>query len=300
MIRFDELNVSTITIIIKSNISFQLGEILTLFQMIRKKLLPITNPYIITPASTLATFECLTLTENYTKKKKLTFPQGTISYFRFSNKQYGILKRKPKITCKKDSIFRNQVSLDIFVTETRRVNMMIFKNGNIKLAGCQSINNAIVALLILWDIIKQTTNWSTKFKQLPEFRFYTEMINISFTFPIEISKRALNKICNTMNDTIAHYEPTSQNYVTIKMTDDNDINDTKLVVSLTLPADNTTREPIELKITKGSFTTPPSTCFMAFPRRIIMSGVDKVIMKKQFDRLISVLAENIEFIKLYK
>jgi hypothetical protein len=114
------------------------------------------------------------------------------------------------------------------------------------------------------------------------------MINISFSLPFIINKIEINRIFNK-TDCISFYEQTSQQYVNIKMSNDNI---KKKAIKLELTPSS------RLSVIEVDVKRPMKTCFMVFDKRVIMSGVDYVMMESHFQRFKNILDENVEDIKV--
>jgi hypothetical protein len=271
---FRELNISTVTINVESNIFFDLNGVLQAILI----------------ADTLLKDQKEISHQEY---KNQNHPRGTISYVCYKDEWCGVRRKKKKASSKKRNDFVNQVTLDIFIECSRRVNVMIFRNGKIKLAGCKNSNDAIIAVTNIWSIltlngkecITMTNNLDTS------FLFTNEMINISFSFPFVINKIEVNKLFNSKSDCISFYEQTGQQYVNIKMLTGNN---KKKAIRMELPLNSLPR----LFVVEIDSKNPMKTCFMLFEKRVIMSGVDYTVMEQHFLRFRSVFNDNIHSIKV--
>lgn len=287
MNEFRDLKISTITINVESNVVFNLSEIAKMF---------FNKSHIFTLLK-----QKVELSPN--EHKKLSFPHGTISYIYHEGNWRGFRKRKKNSNNKKDkkkrNDFINQATIDIFVSH--RINVMIFRNGKIKLAGCKHTNDAIEAVLKIWGLIAEERgcidlvfNPKVPHNQYPSFIFTNEMINVSFSFPHPVNKIMINRIFNQTEDCISFYEQTSQQYVNIKMHSSSII---KKGILLEKNDDNVfSLEVIPIVPTPASPLT--KTCFMVFDRRVIMSGVDYPEMEIHYKRFIDVFKKHINFLTL--
>ena len=276
MNKFRDLKISTITINVESNIVFNLSEISQIFF----------------DRSHLFTLLAQKTELSPSEHKKLSFPDGTISYIYYEGNWRGLRKRK-KTHNKKRNIFKNQTTIDIFVTH--RINVMIFRNGKIKLAGCKHTNDAIEVFLKLWSIISEERdciemvyNPNVPHNQHPSFIFTNEMINTSFSFPRPINKLMINRIFNKKSNCISYYEPTSQQYVKIKMLSNN-IPEKNCIL-----LEKTDCDTFSLKVIPVNLSNKSSkTCFMVFDKRVIMSGVNYIEMERHYEQFIDVFEKNI-------
>lgn len=280
---FRDLKISTITINVESNVVFNLSEIAKMF---------FNKSHIFTLLK-----QKTELSPN--EHKKLSFPHGTISYIYHEGNWRGLRKRKKNSGTKekkKRNDFINQATIDIFVTH--RINVMIFRNGKIKLAGCKHTNDAIEAVLKLWaliseekDCINLVFNPKIPQNQYPSFIFSNEMINVSFSFPHPVNKIMINRIFNQTDRCISFYEQTSQQYVNIKM-------QSLPIVKQSILLENTEDEVFTLTVIPIASTRSTKTCFMVFDRRVIMSGVDYPEMENHYKRFIEVFQNHITHLML--
>lgn len=277
---FRNLNISTITINIESNIFFDLNLLVNIFLTLDKD------------KATEKTKELLlqNLELSYNDYKKQTYIVGTISYICYKDVWRGIKRRKKKkSTTRKRNDFVNQVTLDVFVEDNRRVNVMIFRNGKIKLAGCKNSNDAIIIITRLWELLKDTDVITKKEKKVT-FVFVNEMINISFSLPFVINKIQVNKLFNKISNCISFYEQTGQQYVNVKMNTDRTY---KKAINVEI-----NESLIKLSISEILSKNPMKTCFMLFDKRVIMSGVDYEVMEKHFNEFKITLNENKDLVKI--
>jgi hypothetical protein len=270
---FRNLNISTITINVESNLFFHLEVLFKIF----------TSGTISSQKSELSQKE---YKDDYLNQVHIP---GTISYICYKNNWYGTRKKKKRSNLKKRNDFVNQVTLDIFVENHRKVNVMIFGNGKIKLAGCKNSNDALSTTLKIYDLVINTPALSVNGIS-PTFIFVNEMINISFVIPFVINKIKINKLFNEFKNCISFYEQTGQQYVNIKMLTDL-IN--KKAIKLEI-----LDSKINIYIIDIQVKNPMKTCFMLFDKRVIMSGVDYLIMEKHFYTFKNILLQNKETIKI--
>jgi hypothetical protein len=216
--------------------------------------------------------------------KKIQRERGCVIFAQYKTFWRGI-KRIKKIKQKKND-FINQVTMDIFTR--RRVNVMIFKNGKIKIAGCESTNDAIFIMITIYNLLTPDVY---KIEGIPSFLFTSEMINVSFSFPFCINKVAVNNIFNRLNpqEYFAFYEQTGQQYVNLKIFN-------KEISRLCIQMKQN-EENYELNIVERPFKKKPIISFMIFDQRVIMSGVDIKIMKRVYQKFLDLLNDNIDEMK---
>lgn len=211
--------------------------------------------------------------------KKLSYPAGTIIHVQYNSFWRGIRRMRTKGRKKKND-FINVVTVDVF-TEKRRVNVMIFKNGKVKMAGCESTNDAVYVITRLIG------------SSAPEeytMTFLNEMINISFSFPFCINKMGINNVFNEIRTDkyFSFYEQTGPQYVNLKVYSETS---KRLCVVITV----TTVDGVQhrtLSVEERDFKRPPKTSFTIFDKRVIMSGVDKQTMSDVYADFLRVINDN--------
>lgn len=124
---------------------------------------------------------------------------------------------------KKINHFLNQLTVVLSVGTQPLINIMLFKD-NLKLAGCKSIDDAMEAILVLWQdfILPNPDLWKLKKgASNPRFLFETVMRNVDFKIGWPIERPALNEL---MNDPLyedkvymSQFESTNHTNVNIKM-----------------------------------------------------------------------------------
>lgn len=290
---FKCLPISTITVMVESNVHFNLDKL-------TKIILSSTNSEFeegddFSRDAFESTKSCLKQLNMMSIKdfKGLKFPDGTISFIQCNGEKFGkIRKRYKKKTGKND--FRNQVTLDIFVNDNKRINMMIFKNGKFKIAGCKNTNNAISAVLHIWkyvEFLKRKNSMDDDiFKMIDEhppfFKFTNEMINTSVSFSFTMNKNMINQSFKKEKEFKVFFEQTGQQYVNVKITEE-DLEHKKIGIVVYFD---------EGKIRIDKFETPfkkeARTCFMFFPKRVIISGTDFTIMEIHYNKAIPIIEKN--------
>ena len=153
------IDVSTVTILINSDLNFNIYEILTFIISIRNRVkefdysdLNILNKNMVN--KTISIFESGDVKDIH---------PGVLTYFRYNNKTLGVKIRKQNRK-KLSTLFRNQLSIDIILPnygedKVRKGNLMQFNNGVIKLTGCKNENDAIFILFIFYDYFKLLCNF---------------------------------------------------------------------------------------------------------------------------------------------
>ena len=131
-------------------------------------------------------------------------------------------KRKKKIgkKSKKDS-FYNQATIIVKISETKTINIKLFKNGSVQMTGCDSIENAKKSIERLFELMNQS-RYVLDFakKQIQEIKFISAndnkkltldcidhgtvvLINCNFNIGFEINRDKLYEIIsNKKNESI--------------------------------------------------------------------------------------------------
>lgn len=252
---FDNLSTSTMTVMIYSNLEFDLDVIF--------KTMPITD--ISVP---------LTKKQKNVDKKKIQAPPDSIITVQTTTKIRGVdLRKKKKRWCticqprkvtdtketniltitealsrepntdidhivyycsrcqknykpqeiKKISYFLNQLTIVLSIGKQPLLNIMLFKD-NFKIAGCKNLDDAAEAVLTLWDVYfsSNPSSWKLKKGQTdPGFIFETVMRNVDFKLGFPIERSSLNMLMNneeySHNIFMSQYESTGHTNVNIKM-----------------------------------------------------------------------------------
>ena len=124
---------------------------------------------------------------------------------------------------KKINHFLNQLTVVLSIGKQPLLNIMMFKD-NLKIAGCKNIDDAVEAVMVLWQdyIFKIPGAWEMKKGATdPRFVFETVMRNVDFKLGFPIERPALNYLMNGQDyrDKIfmSQYESTGHTNVNIKM-----------------------------------------------------------------------------------
>jgi len=211
---FDELKISTITVMVYSNIVFNYKEIYD--NMVPTSIIPI-----------------LTKKGKQPKIKDVRAPEGDILSLRYGKKIRGL---QSKIGNNGKAEFPNQTSLYISLGD-KNAHLMIFKSC-FKVAACRTIDEVTKATSLFWNRVKGLKNsYSLKTpKEKPTFILETVMNNVDFKLGFNIDRKNLNDVMNSQeyksfvgtkskkkkqdnDDAISFqvYETTSSTQVPIKM-----------------------------------------------------------------------------------
>lgn len=277
-----ELKISTITMTAESNINYDLNGIMDLDLSEHKYL---KHQILFSKES------------EYKKFLKNDFEFGTILFLKYMDKFKGYKFHKPKKRLKKkntENDFINQISIDIISKNNLKISAMVFKNGNIKLAGCKSIEDVFVLIEIdkfFKNFKKNIDNNSRRFINLIKNNFLStndqnksiilicqNMINVTHYFDYEINKKILNKIINQMENPKFNcsFEPTGQQCVKLEITDISE----RTFHLLKISNQNYSYEIKEIVDTEYENTTS----FTIFPFSCIISGSNYKSISNSFNK----------------
>ena len=292
---FKTLKCSTMTVVIKTNMVFDLKHIYQKFSEFsttrKKKAIPLKSKIVV--------------------NKPNIYQKGTISYVKYNDMYLGekIIKSK-----KKGTDFTNQITINIH-TDHNIINVMIFSNGKMKLAGCIDDNDTKFVIDTIYDYIspclikheslsKECKICSNSTSRIinnhigiitePIFIFTNEMINITFSFPdivdddFVINKLKLNQLLQKNDYCTSSFEQTLPSYTDVKF----QYYDTfRFGKRYLYKSNKIINERIDI-IKKDKI---PSTCIMVFPQRIVMSacGIDYNILENHYIKFKNIIEENL-------
>uniref|UniRef100_A0A6C0JBK9 Uncharacterized protein n=1 Tax=viral metagenome TaxID=1070528 RepID=A0A6C0JBK9_9ZZZZ len=295
---FNVLIPSTITVNVESNINFDLKNIIVYFKHIIKNNNCVNKNCYYQFKNTQNILN-KQLVEKDCSKYENSFTPGTIVYIRYNDFWSGIK------TSKTDKLgFNNQISFKIFINKGYYINIMMFENGRLKMAGCKNNNDSVFVMAILWQYVNERTKQiinpfldSLKLPsdKTPVFVFTNEMMNIPFRFSRTLNKVKVNTIFNNIKDgnILSYYEPTGQHCVNIKLL--NDVKNRTAIILCILSPNNFVVfiKDVLCKIKKQEFDRT-GTSFMVFPNNVIMSGngIDFEILKNDYNKFTKILQKN--------
>lgn len=239
--KFENLKVSTQTILVYTNIVFNFDTIFKNFEVtpidftpLTKKKKNIDKKMITAPENSIISIQKGRYFRGkyLRKKKKYVCPihnKKTIieivneaeSTQETSNIEYfctecGVYYQPEKF--KKICIFLNQITLDIY--KENLLNIMMFKSC-MKIAGCRSEQDAVDVVKLLWTKYLQPGDYTTVDNKPPEFIFDSVMINMGFRHNFSIDQEKLDRMMKSekYKDLVyeTRYEPTGQTSVNIKI-----------------------------------------------------------------------------------
>lgn len=177
---FDELNISTSTVIVTTNLNINL---IWLFNEIKVEKLNL-------PSNIKKTNQF----QNYVKN--LNPPFGTITLKEYKDNLSGIKIKKKK---KKKKYFRNSLSLVMYVGKL--ITIKIPTKGKIQLTGCVEHEHSELCIKYLWEYLQQyPMNSDTYFFVEKNYLFTTlniVMTDIVFKIGFNINRQHLDNYMNT-------------------------------------------------------------------------------------------------------
>lgn len=204
---FDDIQASTKTIIVKTNVVFNLDKLYSF--------LPIT-PYISVPKRRGRK------KKNNTVDPNRNIPDGSIITLELKGDVKGvILRKKKKKEGKAIQYFRNSLTVIMFI-DKKRINFKISRNGKFQLTGCKFDEHAEKCIKYMWEYIRDNRELyrlEEKFitseeevKTIEEDReiddevteftalFIPAMRNIDFSLGFTLNRERLNEFMNTQDE----------------------------------------------------------------------------------------------------
>lgn len=111
--------------------------------------------------------------------------------FRFTCSECGVNFNLKDL--KKDTTFRNQVTVNLSIGEGRNPNIMMFK-GSFKITGCKNIHEAITCIEVIWGKIRDIPGMWTQEVGDPCFILDLVMKNVIFKIGLDIDRQKLKQL----------------------------------------------------------------------------------------------------------
>jgi TATA-box binding protein (TBP) (component of TFIID and TFIIIB) len=172
---FDDIKVSTKTIIMITNMTLNLDDLFDILPTIHYDIIP---------------------KKRGRKKKSETVPSekievGSIITMKYKNKLKGVDLKQKKVELKSTS-FRNSLTMVMMLTD-KKINFKISSNGKFQIVGCKTWKHAFEVIEYLWSMIKS----NTKLYNLPADTdltalFIPAMRNIDFSTGFKIDREKLD------------------------------------------------------------------------------------------------------------
>lgn len=218
-----KLKISTMTILAKNDSCFELKNIYDSLLNLDKYNLPKNKPffylnkeYLNTLKKQIGIFKKIPSTKNNINLlvKSLYKTKGMIYSLRYLyDNPFGVKKTRFRENSINKNCFNKHICLDIVINdEGQLVNLMIFANGTIKIAGCKNINNAITGIKYFLDLI----NLFGIGKKENTLTLTVEMINLTKQFPYRIAQEKLNELFYK-SSIFSYFRADTFNYVKAKI-----------------------------------------------------------------------------------
>lgn len=174
--------------------------------------------------------------------------KGDIVGLYYQNHQRGL----PQYLKYNKKYFRNALNIIMMLSDTKKVNFKLSKNGKIQMTGCKEDDDAKECLMLFFEkLFQQCPNAITGANVPLIIHYYTVMTNIDFNMGFKINRQKLNVMINKTTEFNSLLE-TSFGYtgvnIKIPMYLDKEILIDKLIMS---PSNNYSWEAI--KVTFYSF-----------------------------------------------
>ena len=278
---FENLKISLRTIIIYTNIEFNLENIFSNIIICNLNSIPLTKK------------------KQNIDKKNIIAPYGAIIGSLNKNKFRGLDLRKQKRK-KSNTFFRNQTTLYFSLGDKYLLHVMISKNC-IKIAGCKCDKDALIACRILWEdyINKDINMWKIKDEHTyVEFISDTVMQNVNFFLGFPLNLEYLNNLLNDKyRDEILLSYYSNRSHKTVKIKRPLSIPSKKIYHQLLYDLKNF-ETPIFAVINENKYSKRISkktvTILVFKSSKIVISGKYLENMKKDYDFFINIAINNRE------
>jgi len=181
---FDDITVSTKTIIGVSDLNIPINELYTI--------LPVEK-YVVIPKKRGRQKKV------YREDPNKNLKEGSIITLKYQDEFRGVdlnaKKNKKKKTLTKKKFFRNALTV-VMKVDDKLINFKISKNGKFQLTGVKRDEQAVKCIKFFWEKLK-----NTKFSQEKiSITFINVMTNIDFNVGFIINREQLDKHMNSMED----------------------------------------------------------------------------------------------------
>lgn len=173
--QFSDLGVSTITVMVYTNILMDLQKLFD-----NMVIYEVVDPP-------------LTKKKKMPNVKKINAPYGQVLSLRIKKDFRGLVTKPPS-----DTYFLNQMTCILSLGNYKNVNIFIF-NTSLKVVGCKNESEVEEVLMILWEeYIKPLKDcYATMDDEKPNFTFETVMTNTDFLLGFKIDRKRLNTLLNS-------------------------------------------------------------------------------------------------------
>lgn len=291
---FDDIKVSTQTVIIYTNLKLQIDKI----------------------------FDTLPITEYEVVKKKRgrkkkgndevvqqVIPYGSIITLKYEDKHRGVLlkqkKQKSKSASKKtECYFRNSLTIVTYIDE-KMINYKVSDNGRLQVTGCKNNEQAIKIFENFYEKLKEYAPNYFSFEGDLECIYRVVMTNIDFSLGFMVNREALDKHIN-MNTEYTSLLETSFGYQGVNIKVPLDLPEHTLLKRVyTKETTKDIRMPYEEfldilneKERKKEVAKKRYNTFLVFNSGIvIMSSMMKDFMKPYYEEFIEMVRDNLSEFK---
>jgi len=216
----------------------------------------------------------------------------TMYYKNKIRRQGGVVEN---VDISKQKTFRNALNVIMMVDDIKKVNFKISKNGKFQMTGCKNMEHAKIAALVFLEILMEHAPDSFVLCD-EEFRLYFEtvMTNVDCSAGYNINRQALDRIVNTTTPFHSLLE-TSFGYtgVNIKFPMQKNKYDLEVPVMQWKKGHPETLRKSNQPL--GSLTVvkegkPKFNTFLVFHSgQFIMSGMCEATMKDDYNRFLNIL-----------
>ena len=272
MKKFEEIPISTRTIIVSTNIEINIEEMY--------KNLPITSYKVIEKRRGRKK-------KNYVEHIQNNVEDGSIISVKYQGNIRGVELKKRK---KSSKYFRNAVTIIISVNN-KLINLKISSNGKFQVTGCKDFNNCKKAIQYLFDkIIQDKDTYLKNYENVVKIIFNNVMTNKDFSVGFTVNRENLDKIINNSTEYNSLLE-TSFGYtgVNLKMKLDPNIDRSFNYMELDMSSNTYTEGIIDYdtyikSLSEKELLKEQKTRHITFlifqSGNVIMSGMNEIFMEK--------------------
>ena len=280
MLQFDDLIVSTKTIIAITNLSIHISELfpyikITDYQLVKKK--------------------------RGRKKKNLiadlnkNISEGSIIYAQYKDNIKGTCIKKKKKNKKK--FFRNALTIIMVLKHgpnsiNKLINFKISKNGKFQITGCKNLDDAKKIITYMWKLINNISNTYSLNEPHLKVIYNTVMTNVDFNIGFLINREELDNYMNKNTQYNSLLE-TSFGYtgINIKFLITDSL-DTLEIPTFTLINKNWIKSVTYYKDIPHKKKKKYNTFLVFHSGNIIMSGMTEKLMKPSFNNFVKIINDS--------
>ena len=284
MKKFEEIPISTNTIIVSTNTEMKIEEMYNS--------LPITEYHVIEKKRGRKK-------KNFVESIQNNVADGSIISVKYQGNIRGVELKKRK---KSSKYFRNAVTIIISVSN-KLINLKISSNGKFQVTGCKDFNNCKKAVQYLFDIIIQDKDKYLKdYEERIKILFNNVMTNKDFSVGFTVNRENLDQIINTSTEYNSLLE-TSFGYtgVNLKMKLSKNIERNFNCLELNINTGDYKQYIINYQDYLRSLTEKElmkehkdrHVTFLIFQSgNVIMSGMNEIFMEKYYNLFFDIINKN--------